>query len=84
MARIMKQKRRRVKRSDGSIWGNYGPDDQPGRLAEARSEARAGLTIYPTFTIARFRASELSDDPIAVAGRERVVDGLRNAGLPEE
>jgi TolB-like protein/class 3 adenylate cyclase/Flp pilus assembly protein TadD len=54
------------------------------RLPEARSEARAGLAINPTFTIARFRASALSDNPAAVAGRERIICGLRKAGVPEE
>jgi TolB-like protein/class 3 adenylate cyclase/Tfp pilus assembly protein PilF len=55
-----------------------------GRLAEARSEARAGLAINPTFTIARFRTGVLSDDPSVAAGWERYVDGLRTAGVPEE
>ena len=55
-----------------------------GRLAEARSEARAGLAINTTFTIARFRAGALSDEPAVVAGWERYVDGLRKAGVPEE
>jgi TolB-like protein len=55
-----------------------------GRLPEARSEARAGLAINPTFTISRFRASEPNGDDTAVAGRERVIDGLRKAGVPEE
>src|SRR5271165_465307 len=55
-----------------------------GRLPEARSEVRAGLAINPTFTIARFRASVMSDDPAVAAGWERYVDGLREAGAPEE
>jgi TolB-like protein/class 3 adenylate cyclase/Flp pilus assembly protein TadD len=55
-----------------------------GRLAEARSEARAGLAINPTFTIARFRSGVSSDDPVAVADWERQVDGLCKAGVPEE
>jgi tetratricopeptide (TPR) repeat protein len=55
-----------------------------GRLPEARSEAQAGLAINPTFTISRMRASGSSDNPTAVAGRERIIDGLRKAGVPEE
>jgi tetratricopeptide (TPR) repeat protein len=55
-----------------------------GRLPEARSEVRAGLVINPTFTIARFRAGVFSDDPAVAAGWERYVDGLREAGVPEE
>jgi TolB-like protein/class 3 adenylate cyclase len=54
-----------------------------GRLAEARSEARAGLALFPTFTIAKFRASAWSDHPTTVAARERYLDGLRKAGVPE-
>jgi TolB-like protein/class 3 adenylate cyclase/Flp pilus assembly protein TadD len=55
-----------------------------GRLPEARSEAQAGLAMNPTFTIARLRASVSSDSPARVAGLERVIDGLRKAGVPEE
>ena len=54
-----------------------------GRLLEAQSEVRAAYAIYQTFTIARFRASVPSDNPIVVAGLDRVVDGLRKAGVPE-
>ena len=55
-----------------------------GRLPEAKSEARTGLAINPTFSISRFRASVPSDGPTAVAGRERIIDGLRKAGVPEQ
>jgi TolB-like protein/class 3 adenylate cyclase/Tfp pilus assembly protein PilF len=55
-----------------------------GRLPEARSEARAGLALNPTFTVARFRSGVSSDDPVVVADSERYVDGLRKAGVPEE
>jgi TolB-like protein/class 3 adenylate cyclase len=54
-----------------------------GLLPEARSEARTGLAINPTFSIPRFRASTASDNPTAVAGRERIIDGLRKAGVSE-
>ena len=56
------------------------------RLARAPSEARAGLAIEPTFTspISRFRVREPSDSPTAVAGRERIIGGLRRAGVPEQ
>jgi hypothetical protein len=52
--------------------------------AEAQSEVRAGLATNPTFTIVRLRASRSSDSPIAAAGRGRLIDGLRKAGVPEE
>ena len=54
-----------------------------GLLPEACSEARTGLAINPTFSIPRFRASTASDNPTAVAGRERIIDGLRKAGVSE-
>ena len=55
-----------------------------GELPEARSEAQAGLRIVPNFTVARFRADPLMDYPALAAGRARMIDGLRKAGLPEE
>ena len=55
-----------------------------GRLAEARSEAQAGLAIHPQFTISRFRAGMWSQDLTATEGRERFIDGLRKAGIPEQ
>jgi TolB-like protein/class 3 adenylate cyclase len=51
------------------------------RLPEARSALRAGLAINPTFTISRVRANAPSDNPIAVAGREHFISGLRKAGM---
>jgi TolB-like protein/class 3 adenylate cyclase/Tfp pilus assembly protein PilF len=55
-----------------------------GRLEEARDEARAGLELNPGFTIARLRSFAFSDHPVYLAGRERIYEGLRMAGLPEE
>jgi TolB-like protein/class 3 adenylate cyclase len=54
-----------------------------GQLPEARSEARAGLAIAPSFTISRFRAYGWSDNPALIAARERYFDGLRRAGIEE-
>ena len=55
-----------------------------GRLAEARSEAQVGLAIHPQFTISRFRAGMWSNHATATDGRERFIDGLRRAGIPEQ
>jgi len=56
-----------------------------GRVEEARDETRTGLELDPGFTIARFRGSSpLSDHPDYLAGRERIYDGMRIAGVPEE
>ena len=54
-----------------------------GRLDEARSAVQAGLELNPTFTIARFRTSVPSDNPAFLAGRERIYEGMRLAGVPE-
>ena len=55
-----------------------------GRREEACEQAHAGLELNPSFTIARFRSRIFTDNPVYLAGRERVYDGLRKAGLPEE
>jgi tetratricopeptide (TPR) repeat protein len=54
-----------------------------GQLPEARAEVEAGLAINPTLTISRMRAAQSIDNPAAAAGEERVIVGLRMAGLPE-
>jgi Flp pilus assembly protein TadD len=55
-----------------------------GRIEEAKHAARVGLQLNPSFTVARFRAAEVSDDPVYLAGRARVFEGLRLAGVPEQ
>ncbi|MBR0849750.1 winged helix-turn-helix domain-containing protein [Bradyrhizobium diazoefficiens] len=54
-----------------------------GSLDAARAAAQAGLVLNPTFTLRRFRARAASDHPAYLAGRERVYEGLRMAGVPE-
>jgi TolB-like protein len=54
-----------------------------GRLDEARAAAKAGLTLDPGFTIRRYRANALSDNPNYLAGRERSYQGMHIAGVPE-
>ena len=59
-----------------------------GRLDEARSAVKAGLALNPTLAVHRVPPrldGEGSDDPTPfLAGAERILDGLRKAGLPEE
>ncbi|MBV8095793.1 MAG: tetratricopeptide repeat protein, partial [Acetobacteraceae bacterium] len=55
-----------------------------GRLEHAREAARAGLELNPSFTIARFRSLAFSDNPLYLATRERLYEGMRIAGVPEE
>ncbi len=54
-----------------------------GLRSEAEAEVLTGLAIAPNFTIAGFRAAAESDNPVFLAQRERVIDGLRKAGAPE-
>jgi tetratricopeptide (TPR) repeat protein len=59
---------------------------QLGRLDEARFAVKAGLALNPTYSISRARASwrAMSDNPTFLAGLERNLEGLRQAGVPEE
>jgi tetratricopeptide (TPR) repeat protein len=54
-----------------------------GRLNEARAATQAGLALNPTFTVSRQRASAPSDNPTYLAQRERFLEGMRRAGVPE-
>ena len=56
-----------------------------GRLDEARAAAQAGVALDPSFTIRRFRdaINARSDNPTLLAGRDRTIEGLRKAGVPE-
>ncbi len=54
-----------------------------GHQSEAESEVKAGLAMAPNFTLARFRAGAESDNPVYLAQREGVVEGMRKAGVPE-
>ena len=54
-----------------------------GRTSEAQSELRLGLAVYPTFTIAKYRAGLTSDNPTYLEGVELIIDGLRKAGAAE-
>ena len=54
-----------------------------GEPDEARATAQAGLALYPSFTIRRSRTDTPSNNPVYLAGREHVYEGLRMAGVPE-
>ena len=54
-----------------------------GKLDEGRAAVNSGLALDPRFIIRRFRANAPSDNPIYLAGRERLVEGMRLAGVPE-
>jgi hypothetical protein len=54
-----------------------------GSLDEARAAGQEGLVLYPNFTLRRFRAAAASSNPTFLAQRERIIEGMRLAGLPE-
>jgi tetratricopeptide (TPR) repeat protein len=54
-----------------------------GRLDEAKAEVKAGLALNPGFTIRRYRAGAQSDNPVFSKGRERIIEDMRKAGVPE-
>jgi tetratricopeptide (TPR) repeat protein len=54
-----------------------------GELDEARTTVQAGLALNPRFTIRRYRTNAPSNHPVYLAGRERICEALRMAGVPE-
>ena len=54
-----------------------------GRLPEAHFEVQAGFAINPSFSNARVLAVS-GDHPAVVVGRDRFIDGLRKAEVPEQ
>jgi TolB-like protein/class 3 adenylate cyclase/tetratricopeptide (TPR) repeat protein len=54
-----------------------------GRVEEARSEVGAALALDPQSTIASFHAAAWSDNPVYLAQRQHIIDGLRKVGAPE-
>src|SRR6516162_1805151 len=54
-----------------------------GELDEARATAQAGLALNPSFSIRRYRTNTPSNHPVYLAGRERLIEGMRLAGVPE-
>ena len=55
-----------------------------GQVEASRVESRAGLALAPGFTIKRYREGALSDNPRYLAQRQRILEGLKLAGVPEE
>ncbi|MDT4738603.1 adenylate/guanylate cyclase domain-containing protein [Bradyrhizobium sp. WYCCWR 12699] len=55
-----------------------------GAIQEAKRAARAGLALNSSFSIRRVRSHLPSDNPIYLAGRARLYEGLRLAGVPEQ
>jgi TolB-like protein/class 3 adenylate cyclase len=59
---------------------------QLGQLDEAHSAVNAGLALDPAFAISRLRAylATISENPTFLAEAERIFDGMRKAGAPEQ
>ena len=64
-----------VEESDGDLMGD-GAD-------EAKSEVKAALALNPNFTLRRYRDAAQSDNPVFLKGRERIIEDMRKAGVPE-
>jgi tetratricopeptide (TPR) repeat protein len=54
-----------------------------GRLDEAKTEVKAALALNPNFTLRRYRDGAQSDNPAFFKGRERIIEDMRKAGVPE-
>jgi TolB-like protein/Tfp pilus assembly protein PilF len=56
-----------------------------GDLPQARAVVQAGLALDPSFSIRRFRdaTGAWHDNPTSLAGRDRAIEGMRLAGVPE-
>jgi TolB-like protein len=54
-----------------------------GLLEEAAEVCAVARRLAPHFTIAKFRAEAVSDNPVFLAQREHFYEGLRLAGVPE-
>jgi tetratricopeptide (TPR) repeat protein len=54
-----------------------------GRADEAKAEVKAALALNPDFTPQRYRAGAQSDNPVFLKGRERIIEDMRRAGVPE-
>jgi TolB-like protein len=54
-----------------------------GLLAEAAEVCAVARRLAPNFTIAKYHAEAVSDNPVYLALREHFCEGLRLAGVPE-
>ena len=54
-----------------------------GQLAEAAEVCVVARRLAHNFTIAKFRTEAMSDNPVYLAQREHLCQGLRLAGVPE-
>jgi TolB-like protein/class 3 adenylate cyclase/Flp pilus assembly protein TadD len=50
---------------------------------EAKNEVKAALALDPNITLRRYRAGAQSDNPDFLKRRERIIEDMRKAGVPE-
>jgi TolB-like protein/class 3 adenylate cyclase/tetratricopeptide (TPR) repeat protein len=55
-----------------------------GLLADAAAACAVARRLGPNFTVGKFRAEAVSDNPVYLAQRELLCSGLLMAGVPEE
>jgi hypothetical protein len=53
------------------------------RTRASAHRGTGGLALDPNFTMHRFRAHARRDNPIFLTSGERIVEGMRLAGVPE-
>ncbi|MCA6114344.1 winged helix-turn-helix domain-containing protein [Bradyrhizobium sp. WSM 1738] len=78
--------RRSIEANRNFAFGHFGLAAALGLLSaldQARAAVKAGLALDPNFTIQRVLATQLSDNPTYLAGRDRICEGMRKAGVPE-
>jgi TolB-like protein len=54
-----------------------------GQLDQAKAAAETGRVYFADFTIRRYRTNAPSNNQAFLAGRERIYEGMRMAGVPE-
>ncbi len=54
-----------------------------GRPEEARKDAEIALQLNPKYTIRVYRAGAQTDNPVFLKQRERIIEALRAARIPE-
>jgi hypothetical protein len=53
------------------------------QLDDARLAIQSGFELDPTFTVSRYRKGAFTSNPTYLARRERIIEGMRKAGVPE-
>jgi tetratricopeptide (TPR) repeat protein len=54
-----------------------------GKIDDAQAEAKLALILDRDFSISRYRAGAYGGNSLYLAQRERLIEGMRRAGLPE-